>query len=73
MKFRGIGLLVLLGLAVGCSGGDKNQEARRPLTEHERDSVLAGTKLPGAGAVGKALEVADSASVRANQAVPGGD
>ena len=34
------------------------------LSERERDSTIAKSDLPGAGVVGKALEVADSTAAR---------
>lgn len=48
--------VALLALA-GCA---KSQDtAKAPLTEHQRDSVLAGEKLPGASTVGRAMDEAD--------------
>lgn len=38
--------------------------ARAPLTERQRDSVLAKSVLPGATVVGRALEVSDRATER---------
>lgn len=46
----------LLALA-GCAKSDDT--AKAPLSERERDSVLARQPLPGAGAVGEALERSD--------------
>jgi len=40
------------------------------MTEHERDSTIAASSLPGAGAVGKALDEADSAKARAEEPLP---
>jgi len=40
------------------------------MTERERDSTIAASKLPGAGVVGKALEQADSAKARADRTLP---
>jgi hypothetical protein len=56
------GLLALLVLA-GCGGTGAGERA--PLTERERDSVLAEQPLPGAGAVGGALDAADRAAADA--------
>lgn len=72
MKRTALVSLLVLGFLAGCSGGDKPPETRRTLTERQRDSTLARSKLPGAGVVGKALEVADSASARANRPLPDG-
>jgi hypothetical protein len=56
-------LLPLLLLATGCQG--RSADAGR--TQHERDSVLAQSKIPGARAVKRALEVGDSARARVLQ------
>jgi hypothetical protein len=62
---RGVLLLaaVVLALATGCSG--RKPEATKELTEHQRDSVLAQSVLPGAGAVGHAMSAADREARRA--------
>ena len=52
-------------LVAACSS---KEEARPALTERQRDSTIAASKLPGAGVVGKAMEQADSAKARADQA-----
>jgi hypothetical protein len=54
-------LLALAGMGCGKSGGDSS----KALTERQRDSILAGERLPGAEVVGKALAVSDSAAQRA--------
>lgn len=53
----------LLG-AAGCAPGS-GPAARAPLTERQRDSVLARSALPGAPVVGRALDVSDRAADRA--------
>lgn len=63
-----IRLLLSLSCAVlvGCSAGDSGEpppDAAR--TQAERDSILAGSQLPGAGAVGRALETSAEARARA--------
>jgi len=57
-------LLFIFALCAACSG-----PARKPgtaagdsLTERQRDSMLAKSKIPGASGVGKAMRVADSTS-----------
>lgn len=57
--------LVVLGtlLAAGCSG----TESKPKLTEHQRDSVLSRSALPGAGAVGGAMKAADKEAEHAAQ------
>ena len=56
--------MVLSVLAVGgCASRDEPKPAARK-TERERDSVLGASKIPGAGGVGAALRVSDSAAAR---------
>lgn len=63
---------VLAGLAA--SGGCAKSETsavKKELTERERDSVLAAqSAIPGSGVVGKAMEISDSAAVRAAATTP---
>jgi outer membrane biogenesis lipoprotein LolB len=63
-------VLLLAGVAVAvltaCSA-KKTEQAREPaaqMTERQRDSTIARSKLPGAGVVGRAMEQADSAAAR---------
>ena len=58
---RSVVVLIALTLA-SCS---KSEPARAPLTERQRDSVLAQEPIPGASVVGRALAVSDSAATRA--------
>jgi hypothetical protein len=55
-------LVMLIAGMVACGSGEtaKKQE----LTQREKDSVFAGSQIPGAKAVGKALRTADSATAR---------
>ncbi len=56
---------VLLLLSAGCAGGsDDTAVSGGGLTPHERDSVLAESRLPGARGVKTVLTVADSANAR---------
>jgi len=66
-------VLFILALCAACSG-----PARKPstaagdsLTERQRDSLLAKSKIPGASGVGKAMRVADSTSagIRATDSI----
>lgn len=60
MRVRTLALaaLVVLAAALGaCAKGE--QTARAPLTEHQRDSVLATEPIPGAPGVGAALKAAE--------------
>lgn len=61
-----LSLLVLLAALAGCGSGDADEPAST-LNRAERDSVLADSPLPGAGALKGALEVADTAAVRASR------
>jgi hypothetical protein len=65
---RRIGVVITaLGLlaALGCA--KKNTAARAPLSERQRDSVLARSGLPGSDVVGRAMQVSDRAAVRAEK------
>ena len=59
----------LLALACG-GGGDEGRAAvsRDTLTQRQRDSILAQSRIPGARGVGKAMRVADSVSARVQAA-----
>lgn len=46
-------------LAAACTNNTKTSTGR---TERETDSVIAGSAVPGASAVGQAMRVADSTS-----------
>lgn len=67
------GLLVALlvggcGVALGgCAGGSgsDDQSAADTLTRRQKDSLISTLPVPGAGAVGKALDAADAAKARA--------
>jgi hypothetical protein len=62
-------IVALLLVGVGCAG-EAPQEERTPMTRRQRDSTLAASGLPGAGGVGRAMEIADSAAARASRALP---
>ena len=62
MSKRGIVFAALLSVLVACTQQDTTQNTTR--TEREKDSILAGSQIPGAKAVKKAMTVADSASAR---------
>ncbi len=58
-----LGLVILLLTA--CSGGKPAKSAAGDtLTERQRDSILAQSKIPGATGVGRAMKAADSTSAR---------
>lgn len=55
--------LLLLLIASSC-GPNQADDARRPGTQRERDSVLGASQLPGARGVRGALGASDSAAAR---------
>jgi len=66
---------LLLGLllvpAIGCGGGQTRTSGAAGgdiLSERQRDSMLAQSRIPGATGVGKAMRVADSTSARVRAA-----
>lgn len=63
-------VLIPLLAAAACSGesdasGEAAASAADTLTRRQKDSVISTLRLPGAGAVGKALDAADDAAARA--------
>ncbi len=62
--------LTLLALACGGSDGGGSQQTvnRDTLTQRQKDSILAQSKIPGARAVRNAMTAADSTSARIRQA-----
>ena len=67
--------LLVLGL-VACGGSDdaKTQAINRDtLTQRQKDSLLAQSKIPGARGVGAAMRAADSTSARVQAADTVGD
>ena len=64
MRIYALSIILALLLAA-CSGArprTAGAAAGDSLTERQRDSILAQSKIPGARAVGKAMRVADSTS-----------
>ena len=61
--------VVPICLIAACGGSDKSSQAvnRDTLTERQKDSILAGSTIPGARVVGKAMRAADSTSARVLQ------
>lgn len=66
MKRAIVRSVVVLALLVGCSGDSADTAATSAdtLTRAQRDSVIGASRLPGAGGVRRALEIADSAAAR---------
>ncbi len=61
-----VALIALAALAAGCSAKAKQESAAKtPLTEHQRDSILATEPIPGAPVVGAALEASAKEAKRA--------
>jgi len=58
-------MLVLVSIA-SCTETSEDS-SKKKLTQHEKDSILAETDLPGAGVVGKAIEASDSSAARAKR------
>lgn len=65
--------VVAVGLLCAACGGQaqKSSAAEDSLSERQRDSMLAKSRIPGASGVGKAMRVADSTSagIRATDSV----
>ena len=57
-RMRAMVIAVLLCLSAGCQG------SRPERSEHERDSILGQSALPGAQGVRGALRASDSAATR---------
>jgi len=49
------------------------ETAKTPLTEHQRDSVLAKSQLPGAFVVGRAMSVSDKVANAPTSQMPPDD
>ncbi len=54
-----------LGASTCTGGGGEDQAAQDTLTRRQKDSIISTLPVPGAGAVGKALEASDAARARA--------
>jgi hypothetical protein len=67
---RAMIFLAALSVLSGCAQKTPEENARPPMTQRQRDSTIAASGLPGASAVGKALEIADSAAARAKRGLP---
>ena len=64
MEIRGIALSgAVLAFALAACAGDEDQN-RPARSQREKDSILAGSQIPGARAVKKTLTTADSAAAR---------
>ena len=64
MSVRRIGFAIAV-LAIGVAACTKDEpDTKRELTQHEKDSILGASQIPGAKAVKRALTSADSAAAR---------
>lgn len=62
---RRVMALLIPVLFMACGGGkSRTAGAADTLTERQRDSILAQSKIPGAAGVGRAMKAADSTSAR---------
>jgi hypothetical protein len=58
-------------LALACGGSDAGSQQsvnRDTLTQRQKDSILAQSRIPGAAGVGRAMRAADSTSARIREA-----
>jgi hypothetical protein len=61
-------VIVALTLAA-CAGGDAGSDApSADLTQRQRDSILAQSRIPGAAGVGAALRASDAVEARLRRA-----
>ncbi len=63
--------MVLILLAACSGGGDSGRartSSRDTLTERQRDSMLAKSRIPGARGVGRAMSASDSINARVRAA-----
>ena len=58
---------VALGLAACTQQDTTQQSSSSTMTERQKDSVIARSPIPGARAVQKSMNVADSATARVNR------
>ena len=62
-----IGALAVVLVLAACTQQDSQQSSSSTMTERQKDSVIARSPIPGARAVQKSMNVADSASARVNR------
>jgi hypothetical protein len=68
-KISTAALAALTILSIGCSiGGDASAtSAADTLTRRQKDEIISTLPIPGAGVVGRALDVTDLVADRANR------
>lgn len=58
---KAILLVVSIGVTLGCGSDTSSKTVNRDtLTERQKDSILANSKIPGARGVGSAMRASDS-------------
>lgn len=60
-------IVILVITSIAACTETNTDKSKKKLTQHERDSILAESDLPGANVVGKAIEVSDSSTARAKR------
>lgn len=65
-----LGWTLVAVVVLGCGDASPKQQTinRDTLTQRQKDSLLAQSKIPGASGVGRAMTAADSASSRVRAA-----
>ncbi len=65
----GGGICLVSSILLGCGGGQEGSNQTDPdtLTRREKDSIISTLPVPGAEAVGRALDAADAARARAER------
>lgn len=60
-----LGLTALLVVLASCTPKEEPKPAQKAeRTQREKDSILANSKIPNAGAVGKAMKASDSVAAK---------
>ena len=71
-RFQSMRRFIAAGIAfcaiAGCSKHSGTNDGRPAMSERQRDSTIARSRLPGGGVVGMAVSVRDSAAARAARA-----
>ena len=66
---KSILVVISAGILLACGSEQSDQTVNRDtLTQRQKDSILANSKIPNARAVGSAMRAADSTSARIERA-----
>jgi len=68
IRFLSVGFTALALACGGSDGGSQQSVNRDTLTQRQKDSILAQSRIPGAAGVGRAMRAADSTSARIREA-----